>query len=248
VRGDEIILYEGPLTASVTREGNFQLRMDSRRIATRYMKKDDRLTAQVLEHFRNYERRTTPGNKPSMLTYLENWINVHPYKSFGKPDVYPEGRKDWSTGQHESGNTLNYGEECWLGDPLIYAHFYTGDGEGAIIMWHKGGDVRVNYSEPEVWLGDFEGFMQEQSWCDWFDAGGFHIWDQNLDGALMWALNELGTFNGDVTVNPVIYEAILNNPELAIDTVDIGVLRNERAFPPEIVKAVRDYMENRGRR
>jgi hypothetical protein len=74
------------------------------------------------------------------------------------------------------------------------------------------------------------------------------MWNDSLGGALMWALNELGSFNGDVDLNSVILEAIENNPEMAFDPVDIGVLRNERAFPPEVVKAVRDYMEKRGRR
>jgi hypothetical protein len=246
--GTEIGLYDGPLTAWINRIGDFRLSMDSRIIATRYMQWDERLTAQVREHFRNYGRRTTPENKPSLQTYLENWVNVHPYKSFGKPDAYPEGRKDWSTGAYEGGNTLNFGEDCWLGDPFIYTHFDTGVGEGAIIMWHKGGDLRGNYGDPEVWIGDFEGFMQEQSWCEWFSSEGFEMWNDNLGGAFMWALNELGSFKGDVELSSVIYEAIENNPELAFDPVDIGVLRNERAFPPEVVKAVRDYMENRGRR
>jgi hypothetical protein len=243
------IVYNGSLKGHIDLDGAYWLFFDSRTLVHDFMQKSDKLTEQILEHWRAYERRVNPNHKETTLTYLENWINVHPFRSWGKKPIYPAGRENWSTGQYESGNTMNFGDECWIGDVFTFAHFYMDPGEGAIILWHRGGDVRGNYEEPEVWLGDFEGFMNTQNWCEWSDADGFLTWNETLGGGFMWALQKMGSFDDpEIDLNPVIWEAMIKDPKIAYDPVDIGVLKNERAFPHEVVQAVKEYGAKHARR
>lgn len=205
------------------------------------MRKDEGLTADVQEHWRDYARRINPKERTDTITHLENWIKVHPYRSYGRKDVYPGGREGWETGELQSDNTINIDDECWLGDVFMYSHFMTPKDDGAIILWHRGGDVRGNYEDPEVWVGDFEGFMQEQNYCEWYSPEGFLTWNSIFDQGFMWALQMLGSFSGDVRLSDVVYKAIVEDPKIAFSPIDAGIFKNERAFPPEVVRAVREY-------
>jgi len=242
--GRVTLTHNDTLQATIEKDGSYWLLFYSDRLIDFYMKKDEALTASILEHWRNYKRRVNPKHEEQMLTYLEHWINEHPFKSFGKPDVYPAGRKGWQTGEFESGNTESFGDDCWIGDTFIFAHFYMEPrGQGAIILWHKGGDIRGNYAEPEVWVGDFDAFMNEQSNCGWFEESGFISYNEVFEGGFMWALREMGGFREFNDVNVKVYRAIIEEPKIAIEPIDIGVLKNPQAFPIEVVSAVQKYAE-----
>lgn len=236
--------HKGDVDATIEKDGTYWIIFHSETVAPHFMTKDEALTDQVQEHWRDYARRTNPKHKEGALTYLENWINEHPYRSWGKPDVFPGGRQGWETAEFESGNTESFGEDCWLGDTFIYVHFHKPGDEGAIIMWHKGGDIRGNYTDPEVWVGDFQGFMNEQTHCEWYDPYGFINWNETFDGGFMWALKEMGSFEEGLELSSVVYKAILEDPRIAFN---IGILENERAFPPEVVSAVKKAAEKYGR-
>jgi hypothetical protein len=164
---------------------------------------------------------------------------VHPYKTWGKPDIYPHGRAHWSTGDYESGNTVNFGDDCWLGDTFEFTHFVTPNQEGVVIRWHLGGDVRCNYSEPEVWIGDFEGFMAAQQDCEWLTEEGFLRWNEIFQGNFIWAIDQLGGFDGSWELKEETYKAIELDPTIVIGPVANKILENKRAFPPEVVMTVR---------
>src|SRR5581483_2543551 len=117
----------------------FDIRIDSRAKIQESMEKSDTLTEEIEEEF---ERDYISGS-------WSNWI------------------KGWVTrkgGEVEhSGNTYNEDSAHYWGDIFEYTAFKDLDGhDGAIIMWHHGGDVRGNYGLPEVWFGDFEEFFSAQ--------------------------------------------------------------------------------------
>lgn len=234
---DQVILHYMDLEAHVRKDGDFWIVFDSKAMAMDYMKKSEHWTEVIQKHFREYERRTRPGKGNS--GYIENWVTVHPYRTWGEPDVYPSGRVGWKTGVYGSGNSFNFGEDCWLGDVFEYTHLVTPHDEGAVIRWHLGGDVRVNYSEPEVWIGGFEEFMGTQQDCDWFSDEGFLNWNANFQGGIIWAIDQLGGFDGVEEPNIKVYRAIMIDPTIVKGPVATKILENERLFPPEVVRAAR---------
>lgn len=61
-----------------------------------------------------------------------------------------------------SGNTYNEDSYYFWGSVFEYTVLGEDGEDGAIVMWHYGGDVRGNYSDPEIWEGDFNEFWLAQ--------------------------------------------------------------------------------------
>lgn len=76
--------------------------------------------------------------------------------------AWKEGREAWVKAMDGeivgSGNTYNEDSYYFWGSVYEYTAFenIAGYGSGIIVMWQLGGDVRGNYSSPEVWLGDVD--------------------------------------------------------------------------------------------
>lgn len=90
--------------------------------------------------------------------------------------------EDGELWDQQYGNT-NYIEN-WSGDSFDFHHFRFSDGTtGAVIQWD--GDP------PEVWIGDFDRFMNDQSEpesdVDWF----IHL-NYEFENGLVWAFEQLG--------------------------------------------------------
>jgi hypothetical protein len=105
-----------------------------------YMDLDKKLTKEVQKVFDSYD-----GG--GWLDWREEWVKS----------------KKWKLGEFRSGNTYEDDNYYFWGSVFEYTTFKDAKGKsGAVIMWHRGGDVRGNYSDPEVWLGDFESFYSSQ--------------------------------------------------------------------------------------
>jgi hypothetical protein len=108
---------------------------DSRAIMEDMAEEDTELTKQLQDDFGNYD-----GS--GWIDWIENWL-----KERGCTIVSSE-------------NTYNWGD--WNGSVFEYIAFDDENGEPKMaVMWHLGGDVRGNYSYPEVWNVDFEEFISE---------------------------------------------------------------------------------------
>jgi hypothetical protein len=242
-----IILHLPDTEAHIYPNGEYYIVIDSKSFARQFMEKDEALTREIQDYFLEYARRNPPGYTPDSITYLEHWIRPHAAWVFGKEPVVPGGRREWEFGEYESGNTANWAEDIWLGDVYSFIHFRTPDVDGAIIRWHRGGDIRGNYSDPEVWFGDFHAFMSNQEDEDWWTPAGFLKWNDFFENGFMWALDRLGSFDGDITLEKTVYKAIEEDPSVAAPPIDRKILENEKAFPPEVVRAVREhFLRTRG--
>jgi hypothetical protein len=108
---------------------------DSRAIMENMAEEDAELTKQLQDDFENYD-----GG--SWANWIKNWL-----KERGCTIV-------------RGGNTYNWDE--WNGSVFEFIVFDDVNGEPKmVVMWHLGGDVRGNYSYPEVWNVDFEEFISE---------------------------------------------------------------------------------------
>jgi len=108
---------------------------DSRDIMENMAEEDTKLTKQLQDDFENYD-----GG--GWIDWIKNWLKERGCTIFS------------------SGNTYNWGD--WNGSVFEYVAFDDENGEPKmVVMWHLGGDVRGNYSYPEVWNVDFEEFISE---------------------------------------------------------------------------------------
>ena len=117
----------------------FELDLDSKEIIKDYMNYDEELSNKVSDDF-----DSTYGSG-GWDRWREDWIK----------------KQGWKINIMGVGNTYNWG--TFIGNIFEYTDFITDDDlHGVIIMWHQGGDIRGNYSVPEIWIGDFESFTAIQ--------------------------------------------------------------------------------------
>lgn len=202
--GDMFIELEGGSTkAEVSWDGSWYCSYDSRKDIKDYMKLDRRLTEKIQADLAS----TYEGG--GWAEWRKAWLKseTFPVGARGPKDWHPKGKREPlgkvygpRSGGYGSDNTTNMDSAYWWGDTFEYTHFLTTDGdeEGAIIMWHLGGDVRGNYSNAEVWMGDFGEFMGSQKESDPESPDSFLHWNRSFDGLLLWAMDELGLFEGKV--------------------------------------------------
>jgi len=143
--GLEGIKYDGSGEISIAGdEPDIIINYNSKSVAKEFLTLDKKLTKEIQEAFDSYD---SGGWKD----WREKWVES----------------KGWKVGDYGSGNTYNEDNHYFWGDTYEWTVFEDNKGKsGIIIQWHLGGDVRGNYSYPEVWMGDPDGFMMAQQVSD----------------------------------------------------------------------------------
>lgn len=113
------------------------LTYDSRCLIEQYASKDDELTKKIQADF----EESYAGKL--WTDWIEEWLKGQGFTVVG-----------------EGENTYNWDNAYWWGSVFEYVRFVDDKGnEGAVFMWHLGGDVRGNYEYPEVWFGNMDEFF-----------------------------------------------------------------------------------------
>lgn len=96
------------------------------------------------------------------------------------------------------GNTYNWGVNVSV---FMFLHFIDDRGRDCLaVMWHRGGDVRGNYSKPEIWVGDVEEFFSAISVEDEYEMAdllGYSDFDE-LERVLREWMDEIRREGGDM--------------------------------------------------
>jgi hypothetical protein len=110
---------------------------DSKALMEANFDKDEVLTEEIQNAFEEYDGSVT------WIEWIGEWLKSKGYE----PDM------------EFADNTYNWDE--WFGEVFVFVPFYA-DGESKmVVMWHLGGDVRGNYSYPEVWNANAADFIGE---------------------------------------------------------------------------------------
>lgn len=118
----------------------FIINIDSEKRIKDSMKEDKKLTAEIQKAFEDSEG--------SWSKFREEWVK----------------EKGGELGETGSGNTYNEDNAYFWGGVFEWTEFKDVDGkDGAVIMFHRGGDVRGNYDSPVVYIGDFQDFFLSMS-------------------------------------------------------------------------------------
>ncbi len=103
---------------------------DTRKTFQSYLKQDNKWTKEIQEDFDN------DYDDGSFIDFIKKWLTDRGCKIINY------------------GNTYNFE---YNGSIYEFVQFDSSEkGEGVVVMWHLGQDVRAGYSAPEVWLGDFD--------------------------------------------------------------------------------------------
>lgn len=207
-------LQNEDLKLEIERSGDFWGSYNSRDVIKRHMKLNRYLTNQIQKEFEKYE-----GG--GWINFFKEWI--HRTKT---PDI-PEGKKEWrpgkkttrhwKTGQMGSDNTYNWDGAYWWGSTFEYLHFVTEDLEdGIIVMWHLGGDVRGNYSYPEVWIGDVGSFFSDQNEGNPGSSETREHYTEVFENGILWAYDQMGLFDPEKIekLPKWVEEAVFDHPDL----------------------------------
>ena len=118
-------------------EPEFNFYMDTEDVIAQYLIRDDQLTEECQTYFE--------ANHGGYVDRNSKWVTS----------------KGWTAGRGDS--TYNWDPSYFWGDIFEFVTFTTDDGrEGIVIMMHRGGDARGNYSYPVVYFGDAEEFISMQ--------------------------------------------------------------------------------------
>lgn len=214
-----VLLVNGGLIVRVYPDGRTLVYHDTKKEIGLFLKKDEVLTAQLMEYMRDCDVSTPKY----FLDCVMDWI-------VGVP-VGPEilrGKKEWRPIENPSRahyledarfvqhrETSSFYDEDWKGDRIEYVRFETDEGdEGIVIMWHLGGDVRGNYSFPEVWIGDVDEFMNHQEESDPENVETLAYYNGYFENGILWMLNELDYFEEHPVEGSWVDEAIEGDPDL----------------------------------
>lgn len=114
--------------------------IDSRELAKEMLKLDKELTNKIQKDFEE------TGWNTHWKDWREEWIKNN----------IPNASQFWS------GNTYNFDNYYFWGGVFEFTVFDNGVETGIVVQWHLGGDVRGNYTLPEVWFGDVYSFFSMQ--------------------------------------------------------------------------------------
>ena len=171
-----ITIGNGIMTADIHEDGELNVWIDSRKIAPEHLSLDTELT----HEYRRFVDEKEAELSGSWLEQREAWIKA----------------KKWRLGEYGSDNTNSLDNFYFWGSTFEFTHFITREGdEGAIIMWEGGDGHRRGYYAPEVWMGDFSGFMSAQEEGDPSSPETFLNVNYQMEGGLLWALAELGALD-----------------------------------------------------
>ncbi len=134
--------YNGTMWASEEKL-QFAINIDSKKIVDNYLSFDKKMTDKIRKEIGQFE------DIGSWADQREAWIESKKWKAVN------------------SGNTYNNDEAYFWGSTFEWTEFDTDKGEnGAIILWHMGGDVRGNYEPETIYFGDFQDFFAAQYFGD----------------------------------------------------------------------------------
>jgi hypothetical protein len=166
--GSHLVALKAPdATLEVYNDGGYSILYNSRAMIEDYMTLDEALTDEIQEDFENtYDRG-------GYIEWMKDWL----------------GKRGWRVSSLGADNTYNWDSTYYWGEVFEYVHFETDDGnEGALIMWHLGGDPRGGYAAPEVWMGGFEEFVGLQEEGDPSSVDTLRWVDERFEGGIAWAL------------------------------------------------------------
>jgi hypothetical protein len=109
--------------------------VDSKALMEANFEKDEVLTEEIQNAFEEYD------GSVAWIEWIGKWLKSKGYE----PDM------------EFADNTYNW--DGWIGEVFEFVPFYTDGEPKMVVMWHLGGDVRANYSYPEVWNVDAEDFF-----------------------------------------------------------------------------------------
>lgn len=237
----DLFIENPPMRAHVERN-MFYILIDSRKLAPDFMVKDEAMTKNL-----QYAHKICDDG---FYELMENWV-IGKLDCSGDRNAPEKGPKDWSplTGakrfrrrgrvlKHE--NTYNLeGTSYWQGGVYEYLTFKLPGGKDAMaVFWHLGGDPRGNYDEPEVWVGDVEGFLDAQK-IDLENTNTMDSLDEEFGGGLVWAVEELNLLKSDESDIPGrLRELIENRPQLLSDRTLEKIKRHPERFAPWVRSAV----------
>lgn len=149
------IAYDGEGEIWVARDGtpDIVISYDSKAVAREYLDKDAAVTDAMWADFNDEDDNSELGyHGGGWIEWMKKWLTAKGY------NVSP----DYGFG---ADNTYNWDNAYWWGDVFEYVSFHdeANNRDGIAIMWHQGGDVRGNYSMPEVYFGDVETFISVQN-------------------------------------------------------------------------------------
>ena len=250
-------LQNGTLRVDIGVTGSTIFTRNSRDDIKEWMEKDQILTNAFLEWQEEQSFRSWAKER-------EAWIRER--------SSVPPGVKEWrpaskagsgmEIGVLGSGNTTNEDSQYWWGSVFEYTHFGMDDAtffntEGLIVMWHEGGDVRGNYSTPEVWVGSVAEFWDNQRESDPDSIETLVGYNSLFENGILWALDYLGCFENtdegylpDWAIVAIGVDPDLLWPELVDKLLAIEDLERPdfKEFPEKITTAVGVWMDRRRRR
>lgn len=242
-------------------DGSWTGYIESRKEIRDFMHKDGRLTTLIRKAFDETYDGGGWGN------WIARWIRgkVVPKEGFPRDpkEWIPVGAKRFEPlgriGDLGSGNTYNEDNGYFWGDIYEYTHFVTEDGdEGAVIMWHGGGDARANYSHPEVWMGRFQEWWDSQWEHDAGSSESFLHWNDRFDNMILWALDELGLFEGRphefnthwegrhmrrAEVPTQVARALREKPDILYPSLVEKIMTHTEFLPSQVVDAARVWVD-----
>lgn len=253
----------GDQTASIWhKDFEWSISLNTKIMIDNHMTLDERLTKDIQEY---WEAQESGGTfKEKILGWLKGGVVIErvpkrkgPKEWRPRPSLEPKIKaRIKNTDGYGYGNTTNEDNAYYWGDVFEFAHFETVDGdEGAVIIWHGGGDPRGNYGMPMVYMGDFGEFMDSQYEHDPWSYETFLSWNSNFENGFMWSFEKLGVFDDwdehiqdydDRHVKQVL-KAIEKDPSILLPESVEKIIDDFGAFPEQIQKATRWLMANRRR-
>jgi hypothetical protein len=247
-----IELERGDTKLDIQKDGTWWGSIDSRKRIFEWMELDKKLTRQIKDDF------DTHYDGGGFIEFMGNWVRGK--LPGGKA---PEGPKEWmptrtrkrigklfgpDRGGYGSENTYNWDNAYFWGDTFEYVHFLSvDDEEGAVVMWHIGGDVRGNYAAPEVWMGSFGEFMGSQDEGDPKSADTFLTYNGMFENGIVWALFELELFDGEQEIPDQVVRAIKEYPKILYPQLVEQIVENRDLLPIEIVNAAGTVLDQERR-
>ena len=234
-------LQSGTLEVYVSSDGDLTFSRDSRADILMWMSKDEALTEQIQEAWEEHY------DGQGYTEFMTTWIRGTAERPPGVKEWRPGGWSERRGKVIRSGNTYNFDNAYWWGSVFEYVWFQLPDGEeGLVVMWQRGGDVRGNYSLPEVWIGSVEEFFGNQEEGDPHSAETAISYNAYFENGILWMLDQLDYFEDyEIDEDSWIAQALERDPDLIWPELLVKLEALEKEMPKGIVKAIRSWKDRR---
>lgn len=233
---ERFLLALGAAHVEVLPDGRFNLRFLSDLVIPQFMTRDEELTQEIRAGLQGVD-------EPNRLEWLRLWAEPHPTRSWKKGTVITEAPRRQGMpkriGALGVDDTDNWDPYTYRGTSFKYAHF-TNDLKGAVILWSLGDG---KYSEPEVWIGDFEEFMAFQTVDPPDDPEWWLHYNQEFDDGIVWAATQLGAFDRPGLLADWPLEAVCSDPQALLRESIDRMLPRLAEYPECLQDAVREWLE-----